>query len=105
MGGVRSTQDKWLAKLDADCKGAGIELIVDFEYANTGTLRLQQRDSFDTALAIPFRFNKGHLTIGWMGRDNDKPAVFRGRPNPRFAGFEDDDLQEAIDSLIVYAKG
>lgn len=99
----RSVQKKFFEMLETQASANNLELVMQTEWANTGTLHLQHPGSFETALSLPYQFDK-RTYFGWMGRREDKPAVFPDRPNPVWAGFEPHELGDAITAIITYAK-
>lgn len=98
-----SVQKKFFTLLEEAAIAVDMELVVRQEWANTGTIHLQEPGNFDTWLTIPYAFNDT-ASFGWMVKDRGAP-VFPDRPNPYFAGFKANELGEAIDALINWALG
>jgi hypothetical protein len=98
-----NTQEKFIGQLGRRAASNELELVIDYEFANRGVFRFQRPGTFQTYLTIPFEFNVGRLGLGWSTNRNALD-VFPSRPNPRSASFENDDLQDAIHTLITFAK-
>lgn len=94
-------QKKFFAVLKERAESFGLELVLEFSFSNVGVLHLQTTDSFNTLLSLPFDFQTGRVSFGWMG-DQGLP-VFPERANPRYAGFTPAELDDAIDAILNYA--
>lgn len=102
---METVQKRFMETLDKRATDKGLELVVSYDYSNCGTLHLMAPDSFDTALTIPFFFSSERTTFGWQASTaKDARNVFHERPNPRFAGFEAGELDQAIDAMLDAAE-
>lgn len=107
---MRTLQDKFFDILDLKAEEAGFELVVSYNFANTGSLYLQNRADLKTYLRLPFDFQPRRVALGWhLNRDAKNPGeavqVFPGRPNPYFALFEAGAMDEAIAAILDTACG
>ena len=59
----RSTQDKVLAAIETSATDYGFELIVNKTYGNTGSLRIEDPDTFESYLHIGFSFQESYYTL------------------------------------------
>lgn len=99
---MRTPQEKFMAVLQERAEARGLEVLNAPQWANTGTLHFQSPSEFATLLSIPYDFQGGTLTLGWMSgaHSGSHPPVFRGRPNPWFAGFDPEQHGDAIGALL-----
>jgi hypothetical protein len=59
----RSTQAKFHDALEALAKDAGLELIDDRDYGNTGTYRIQSPDSFASVISMRYNFQEAYAVF------------------------------------------
>jgi hypothetical protein len=103
---METLQKRFLDVLDTRASARGLDLVVSYEFSNRGVLNLMRPNSFDTRLSIPFDVQTNRVTLGWMSpHEEGAQDVFSARPNPKFAGFEAGELDEAIASLLTAAGG
>lgn len=100
---MRSVQTKFFDLLKERASAAGFEVVTYHSFSNVGVIHLQKPGSFETALSIPFDF-QSNAHFGWTSDRGESHPVFPDRPNPRFAGFEANELDNAIWAIIKYAK-
>jgi hypothetical protein len=98
---MKSIQDKFFALLDERAEAEGLEVVQAAVYANTGVIHLQKAGSFETAVSIPYDFQRDRVYFGSMGRPG--PAFFPRRPNPHYAGWTPTELDDAIDAILEAA--
>jgi hypothetical protein len=96
---VERLQDKFFRVLDERAAKAKLDVVTVSSASNVGALHLQPTDSFETALSVDFNFQSG-----------DKPCnlkcgepIFGGRTNPRFVLLRADELDYAIDAIVMAA--
>lgn len=102
---METLQKRFMEILDRRATAKGLELVVSYNYSNCGLLHLMAPDSFDAALTIPFSFNTGRVSFGWVSPNSQGAReVFHERPNPYSAGFTAGELDEAIEALLATAE-
>lgn len=99
----RSVQDKFFEVLTRKASAHNLEVVMQAEWANQGVLHLQRPGSFETALSLPYSFSR-RAYFGWQANRETHPNVFPERPNPKFAGFDPHELDQAVDAIIAYAR-
>lgn len=100
---MRSPQEKFMAELERLAGARNLELLVAYSYSNCGRLYLQPPGKFETVLETHFDFQGGRLSLGAQAAKPADPALFPGRPNPKFALFDPHEYGEAIQALIRVA--
>lgn len=98
---AETVQKKFFALLDERAEKSKMEVVVSYNYANTGTLHLQKLNGFETYASVPFSFQSGSTSFGSSGKGS--PEFFPLRPNPRFALFQADQLDEALTAIVAFA--
>lgn len=98
-----NSQTKFFEILERKASAHNLQLLVDKTYSNTGLLHLQDPGSFETALTLPFSFQTGYATFGWMAGDGH-PEVFPERGNPYFARYEPSEFDSAIEAILKAAS-
>jgi hypothetical protein len=79
-------QEKILGKIEEIAVSAGHELVINFDYGNTGVAYVHRKDSFDVVVGLNFHFQPQYASIkervgsiGHTGRDfsmtYDKPST------------------------------
>ena len=105
---MKTVQAKFFEVLEARAKKDGFEVVVDYSASNVGTLHLQQESRFKTAVSVPFNFQSGAVCAHFGGRAGSSRQIvqdlFPGRPNPSFAGFGADELDEAVDAIVAAGR-
>lgn len=100
---METLQTRFLRLLDSRADERGLDLVISYNYSNCGLLHFMEDESFIEKLVIPFDVQSNLVTLGWMSQNKKMRDVFPDRPNPRFAGFEAKELDEAIDCLLEAA--
>lgn len=73
----RSTQTKFIAAVSAIAKDAGMELVHDPQWGNTGRLRIEPADGFVPVLEMTYNFQQGYA--GFEGIPGGKDCRCPGR--------------------------
>lgn len=60
---MRSTQDKVLAQIEQKAAEYGLEVVIDYRYANTGMLRVEDPNDFEPVLSFGFQFNTASFEL------------------------------------------
>jgi hypothetical protein len=58
-----TTQEKFLAKMRETAEDRDLQLIVDYGYANTGTVAFETEEEFDPVLSFSFNFQSGYCSF------------------------------------------
>lgn len=101
---METLQKRFMETLDTQAKAKGLDLVVSYNYANCGLFHFFRHGTFDEKLLIPFDFQPGQVSLGWMSNSSkDARAVFPIAPNPYYAGFKAGDMDDAITALLKAA--
>jgi hypothetical protein len=102
---MEGLQERFMRVLDERASDEKLELVVNYNYSNNGLIYLMKRGEFDSPVgAVPFKFYSGRVALGWTGKNNPHAKrLFPGRPNPFFAVFQADAMEEALDAMIQFA--
>lgn len=100
---MRTVQTKFFEILEERAGDAGFEVVVDYSASNVGRIHLQAEGTFETAASVGFNFQSGYPCVHFDGLGKIRP--FPTRPNPSFAGFNADELDEAVDAIVAAGKG
>lgn len=93
-------QSKFFNLLQAWCEEEGLSLVLSKSFSNVGTLYIQRPNSFQTLLELHFDFQAGKAILGDMVRQERSRPIFKGRPNPWFAGFTVPQLDQALSYIM-----
>lgn len=93
-------QEKFFRLLEEWCHDEGLELVVSKSFSNVGTLYIQNKDSFQTFLELHFDFQSGRVTLGDMVKQARSKPIFKGKPNPWYAGFTVPQFDQAIGYIV-----
>lgn len=102
---METLQKRFMNALNTRAKAKGLDLVVSYNYSNCGLFHFMRPGSFEETLLIPFDFQPGRVTLGWMVHDFKKGvrAVFPQAPNPYYAGFKAGEMDDAITALLEAA--
>jgi hypothetical protein len=58
-----TTQEKFMAQMEAIAEEFGLDFVCDSRYANTGTIRFQPQSSFSTLVEFSYDFQSGYASF------------------------------------------
>ena len=81
-----SMQKKITEAIRALVEKEGFELLVNYNYANTGTMQVQPKGEFKTIMNFGFHFNPGYVVFTF----NSDPAPFGRVERFGYVAYNDD---------------
>jgi hypothetical protein len=101
---MRSTQDKFLELLDKSLPKT-TEVVRDMAYVNTGTLRIQPKDSFGSLVQIDYNFQPTSVTLFVKPSDAvGSIATVVGYQGQIVLPPESERLGLVIENIVEYVK-
>lgn len=97
---LTTLQHAFEERLEKQAAARQLEVVAEYTYANVGRYHFKNPGTLHVYASVPFSWQTGSV---YLGQTRDGPNLFPDRPNPQYAGFKADQLEEALGALMRFA--